>query len=105
MNKGNILDPSSGAIGIRLNRAKTIFIKTKNIIALLNNSGILKGAIIENLNKIEPIVAKKILEAGPAIAINIISFLGLERLRIFTGTGLAQPNPKKYNAIVPIGSK
>ena len=31
MNKGNILDPSSGAIGIRLNRAKkekeTIFLK------------------------------------------------------------------------------
>ena len=41
MNKGNILDPSSGAIGIRLNKAKTIFIKTKNIIALLSNSGIL----------------------------------------------------------------
>ena len=30
---------------MRLNNAKTIFMKTKNIIALVNNSGILKGAI------------------------------------------------------------
>ena len=105
MNKGNNLEPSKGAIGMRLNNAKTIFMKTKNIIALVNNSGILKGAIVENLKKIEPRMAKKIFEAGPAIAINIISVLGSERFRILTGTGFAHPNPRKYNANVPIGSK
>ena len=105
MNKGKSLEPSKGEIGIRLNKASTMFIKTKNIIALENNSGIPNGIIVENLKKIEPIIAKKILEAGPAIAINIISVLGLERFRILTGTGLAQPKPRKYSANVPMGSK
>ena len=53
MNKGKSLEPSKGEIGIRLNKASTMFIKTKNIIALVNNSGIPNGIIVENLKKIQ----------------------------------------------------
>ena len=49
--------------------------------------------------------AKNMFEAGPAIAIIIISDLGFLRFCIRTGTGYAHPNPKKYNAKVPKGSK
>ena len=57
------------------------------------------------LNKQKPIKAKTKLEIGPIRATIAISLLGLLKLLVLIGTGLAHPKPIVSIAITPIGSR
>lgn len=85
INPINILEPSKGGIGIRLNMAKTKFIRT----AILRNSQIKKGIFIFKIKL--KIIARDIFAKGPAIPTKTISLLGFLKLRKFIGIGFAQP--------------
>jgi hypothetical protein len=81
----NILEPSKGGIGIKLNIAKTRFMSIAN----LRNSEIR----IEKFNLKSKLkdIAKIIFAKGPAIPTKTISLLGFLKLKKFIGTGFAQP--------------
>jgi len=81
----SILEPSKGGTGIRLNTAKTKFMRIAN----LRSSQIQNGKFIFKIKL--KIKARIIFAKGPATPTKIISLLGFLKLRKFIGTGFAQP--------------
>lgn len=94
-NENKIFEPSSGGIGIRLNKTRTKFKIT--IIEAIFKKGPIKEALIingENLISNPKIIAINKLAKTPATETSIVPFLTLRRLFGLYGTGLAQPITK-----------
>jgi len=101
VNPANILLPSSGGTGIRLNTASTIFHFIPSLSIRIRGTStiekkperemICREGDTRNWNKIPQINAIAILIPGPAAPTHIISLLGFLRFAKFTGTGFAAP--------------
>ena len=105
MNPLKIWLPSSGGNGIMLNMASMILIWIKMNNIDTNAPWSIPPATVRNRNINPPTKARSRLDAGPAKATIIMSFLGFLKNAGLTGTGFAQPNPTNRIIIEPIGSR
>ena len=95
-----IFSPSRGKTGTRLKIASEMFIMIMRGITPAS-----KLSATKKLETIDKIMARIMLLAGPARAINAVSLLGFLRLYGSNSTGLPQPKPTTKIRMVPSGSR